>query len=1033
MSCAFFMFINIAKFGDTRGTKNSSSMKHYYLKALTLLSCLLLGITVHAHDFEVDGIYYNVVDASNSTVEVTYDSNNSKYYGNVLIPESVTYLDITYSVTDIGWNAFNNCTELTSINIPKSIKKIYYYAFGHCSKLTSVIIPESVEVIYADAFSGCTVLSSVTFNALNCNSFNTIDKNFDVNELLGVNPIFDGCISLTTLKIGDGVTRIPDGIFAGCIGLTSVDIPETTISIGEAAFYGCTGLSSIDIPNSVTSIGGYAFRGCSSLSIVNFNASNCSKMGGTEYGGVYGTLKIQSVFLGCNSLTTINIGDNVTLIPDYAFSDCSSLTSITIPNSVTSIGHYAFQHCAGLTSINIPNCVTSIGSYAFRGCTGLTSIEIPNCVTSIGSYAFRDCSSLSAVNFNASNCSKMGEMGYEDIYSPLGIMSVFYNCNSLTTINIGDKVNLIPNYAFSRCTGLTNITIPNSVTSIGEYAFYDCTKLTSINIPKSVSSIGNNAFNGCTYMNELYIENGENSLQLGYNENTNNGLFYDCPLENLYLGRNLVYSHSSEMGFSPFYKKTELKNITISNFVQTIGNNLFYGCSYISFLSIPSSVTNIGTKAFYNCTALESLLGGENLSLIDNDAFWGCTKLIDTPQCSINQASITLTKLSTSTPYTPFLKYSSIYLKQGEKITGLTPGNSLCFICGLEINGNYCNVNTYDIRTYPFNVYLNGVIGVTSILVNGTYTVGDVTILGTGLGLGSAVVEYDNQNEKIFSNLDPNTNYTMYYSVNTKEGGVYTVNKTFTTGALTWSDEEYQATSTTSARLMTTTNCDATEGTGFEWRRYGAPENLKPNAVACPVVDGMLIGSLRNLNSEAYYEFRPYYTSSSGNTYYGEWTALFTGDANVYFEPEVRTYEDVVVSTNNATLKGYALAGTDDIVSQGFEYWESSVQSGTTNSLNASGNSMIVEVSGISMTTTISDLKYGTTYCYRAFATTSNGTVYGDIEEFTTEKDLSGIENVVIVEDETIEYYNLQGVRVVNPERGLYIKRQGGKTTKVIL
>ena len=292
--------------------------------------------------------------------------------------------------------------------------------------------------------------------------------------------------------------------------------------------------------------------------------------------------------------------------------------------------------------------------------------------------------------------------------------------------------------------------------------------------------------------------------------------------------------------------------------------------------------------------------------------------------------------------------------------------------------------------------------------------------------------EYDNLNEKTF-NLDPNTNHTVYYSVNTKEGGVYSASKTFTTGALTWSDEDYQATSTTSARLMTATNCDATEGTGFEWRRYGAPENLKPNAVACPVIDGMLIGSLRNLNSEAYYEFRPYYTSSSGNKYYGEWTALFTGDANVYFEPEVRTYEDVKVVTNKATLKGYALAGTDDIISQGFEYWESSVQPGTANSLNASVNSKKVEVSGISMTAIVSDLKYGTTYCYRAFATTASGTIYGETVEFTTEKDLSGIENVIVEDDETVEYYNLQGVKIVNPSSGLYIKRQGNKVTKVIL
>ena len=85
------------------------------------------------------------------------------------------------------------------------------------------------------------------------------------------------------------------------------------------------------------------------------------------------------------------------------------------------------------------------------------------------------------------------------------------------------------------------------------------------------------------------------------------------------------------------------------------------------------------------------------------------------------------------------------------------------------------------------------------------------------------------------------------------------------------------------------------------------------------------------------------------------------------------------------------------------------------------------------MTAIVSDLKYGTTYCYRAFATTASGTIYGETVEFTTEKDLSGIENVIVEDDETVEYYNLQGVKIVNPSSGLYIKRQGNKVTKVIL
>ena len=47
--------------------------------------------------------------------------------------------------------------------------------------------------------------------------------------------------------------------------------------------------------------------------------------------------------------------------------------------------------------------------------------------------------------------------------------------------------------------------------------------------------------------------------------------------------------------------------------------------------------------------------------------------------------------------------------------------------------------------------------------------------------------------------------------------------------------------------------------------------------------------------------------------------------------------------------------------------------------------------------------------------------------------DTTAIEEVEAEEEAPVEYYNIQGVRVVNPEKGLYIKRQGNKVTKVIL
>ena len=203
---------------------------------------------------------------------------------------------------------------------------------------------------------------------------------------------------------------------------------------------------------------------------------------------------ITKVFL---SDTIIYKGNSYTLtyIGYEAFLGCSSLSSITIPENVTSIREYAFCDCSALTSVTIPNSVTSIGDRAFWGCTSLTSVTIPNSVTSIGYYAFEG----TALYETPANW-ESGALYIDDCLIKVdeGFAGHF---------RIKENTRVISEYAFSGCESLKSVTIPNSVTSIKIWAFAGCKSLKSVTILNSLTSIEVEAFSGCKSLKYVVIPN----------------------------------------------------------------------------------------------------------------------------------------------------------------------------------------------------------------------------------------------------------------------------------------------------------------------------------------------------------------------------------------------------------------------------------------------------------------------------------------------------------------------------------------------
>ena len=358
-------------------------MKTIKLILMTAVA-LLFSLTVNAHDFEVNSIFYNITSETDLTVEVTYKGDNpqsgiswNKYPGDIVIPSSVTYNNITYTVTGIGDYAFYDCYRFTSVTIPNSVISFGKEAFYRNPSLVSIVV-ESGNPKY-DSRDNCNAIIETATNTLvqGCKGSVIPATVTSIGQRA-----FRGC-SITSIIIPNSVTTIDAYAFCDCISLESITIPDSVTSLGEHAFYGCYNMTSATIGNSVTSIGENAFAACMAMTSITI---------GNSVTHIY-----SNAFRSCRKLTSIVIPNSVIYIDAFAFYACSDLTSITIPNSITSLGERVFSACTSLTSITIPNSVTNIGTSAFEGCTGLTSITIPKSVTRIGQWAFRDCNALAEI------------------------------------------------------------------------------------------------------------------------------------------------------------------------------------------------------------------------------------------------------------------------------------------------------------------------------------------------------------------------------------------------------------------------------------------------------------------------------------------------------------------------------------------------------------------------------------------------------------------------------------------------------------
>ena len=457
-------------------------MKQNYLKRILLCLPLLIGTNALAYDVQIDNIQYNF--SGNEATIVGHTPN--LYYGNLVIPESITNGGKAYTVTGIGEKAFYDCF-VTSVTIPNTVTSIAAEAFNHCEYLKTITFPDNAVHIGMYAFRGTAWLDNQPDGLVYAGKIAYLYK--------GTMP--EG----THFAIEDGTLGIADQAFSSNKGLIGITIPGSVTYIGKQAFSNCYRMTSVIIPGSVTTIDDEAF----------------------------------SI---CEGMTSLTIEEGVAIVGTSAFRRCRALKEVTIPNSVTDIDSEAFSRCTDMKSVSIGTGVTSIGRKAFNECYALSHVYCnAETIPETEPDAFGGSPSWSVMlHVPAGNLASYKEIlpwsGFKRIVPLEGEMEnyanidgIYYNfsedraevtygenaCSgevvipeSVTYKGKAYAISCIGDFAFYCCYDMTSIAIPSDVTAIGSNAFGNCYALTSVIIPESVASIGELAFSLCMNLTDVY-------------------------------------------------------------------------------------------------------------------------------------------------------------------------------------------------------------------------------------------------------------------------------------------------------------------------------------------------------------------------------------------------------------------------------------------------------------------------------------------------------------------------------------------------
>lgn len=535
-------------------------------------------------------------------------------------------------VARVGYAAFENNTQITSVCFGENIYSVNNYVFRGCTSLRSVTFlhtagfPEDFHPSFDwygyHMFEGCTALEDLTVptyilrRIVGNNSFDNLKH---LTTTAGDTfPRLLNMSALETVVINEGVrtmeseTFMWDPTFSSTEShLTSVTLPESLTEIPNGAFCHCRALTSVKIGKNVTSISASAFGDTAENLVIELSPENTSLTykDGCLIEKASGTL----LLLKGNYLLPTD--GTLKVISGGVFSEFD-LTEILIPASVTTIESGAFAGCRNLKKFTVEDgsLLTVIGDQAFERIPEI--VKVPLAVASVFTNGTKE---LTVIGSGAFDTKFSGfDVCIERLILGDGITSVgagvLSGSKTIQYVKLGSGITSIGERAFY-VSSLTEIDLPEGLLTIGESAFEQCYSLREITIPSSVTSIDTNAFfmdknNGTSVLSRVNISDIEKWASISFANTYANPLF---------------------AGHRLYKDGYEVTSVTFATLTK-IADYAFYGCRSLRSVYFETTVQEIGKYAFTSCINLRTAdfmrsEGETNPLVLDEGAFWYCRAL----------------------------------------------------------------------------------------------------------------------------------------------------------------------------------------------------------------------------------------------------------------------------------------------------------------------------------------------------------------------------------------------------------------------